>query len=544
MDSEVIVVGSGAAAVHLAQTLVEAQVSVLMLDVGISPAKSENHSVDSTFSELRKTDKNQYLYFLGKELETVEWQSVKVGAQLSSGRQYMTSRVEALTPKESSTFFPYESLAQGGLGVAWGAGCYAYSVQELERCGLDPNKMESSYQTIGQRIGVSCPSADVEPYTLRGLVDHPEASIELNSVFKDLYLRYQKNRPRLSLRHFAMGVPSLAILAKNRNLRQAHGYREMDFYDDNQKSIYRPWMTLEELRTNKYFKYLNQILVTQFETHAEGVVVHGFDINKQTSLSFRSKRLALAAGVLGTSRIVLRSLREKNQTSVLELPILCNNYTYVPTLNLSHIGKEMDEKSLALSQLLLTHQNPYDPADVATASVYNYKTLLLFRLIKESFFSIKFSRELFQYLQSGLIIFGIHHPDGRSGGRRSLRLINDSNSLTKDRLLIDFDYSDSEMKKIKYREKEFEWAIRQLGCWPVKKVRPPAGASIHYAGTLPYSQKDLPLTLNQLGQLRDSPFVYVADGSGLNYLPAKGLTFTLMAIGDKTARNMISEIKT
>jgi hypothetical protein len=46
---------------------------------------------------------------------------------------------------------------------------------------------------------------------------------------------------------------------------------------------------------------------------------------------------------------------------------------------------------------------------------------------------------------------------------------------------------------------------------------------------LPFSKEEQPLTLASNGRLHGTSNVYVADGSGFTYLPAKGLTFTLMA---------------
>ena len=82
-------------------------------------------------------------------------------------------------------------------------------------------------------------------------------------------------------------------------------------------------------------------------------------------------------------------------------------------------------------------------------------------------------------------------------------------------------------------------ALRTLGCYPLKRVKPPAGGSIHYAGTLPYSVDERPFSLATDGRLHRTRRVYVADGSGFRFLPAKGLTLTLMANAHRTACAML-----
>ena len=81
--------------------------------------------------------------------------------------------------------------------------------------------------------------------------------------------------------------------------------------------------------------------------------------------------------------------------------------------------------------------------------------------------------------------------------------------------------------------------MRQLGALPIKRIRPPIGASIHYAGTLPFSQEAAPLHLDPSGRLHGTHRVYVADSSGFGYLPAKGLTLSIMANAHDVARTAV-----
>jgi choline dehydrogenase-like flavoprotein len=55
------------------------------------------------------------------------------------------------------------------------------------------------------------------------------------------------------------------------------------------------------------------------------------------------------------------------------------------------------------------------------------------------------------------------------------------------------------------------------------------GASVHYAGTIPMSTKRSPLTTSELCQSHDFDDLYVVDGTTFPFLPAKNITFTLMA---------------
>lgn len=534
LSAEVVIIGSGASAAHAAQTLVEQGHDVAIVDVGICPQDERTAAPQRSFLDLRTSDPEQYNYFLGPGLEAVTWAGTSVGAQLTAARRFIIEGVESLTPAELSGFNPYESLALGGLGGGWGAGCFRFSEVELAQAGLDKERINTSYEKVIQRIGVSQPGNDIRNYTLGASTDLQDP-IHLNPLFQKMLQGYETNKPQFRKRGFYVGSPSLALLSRPQGTRFAHKYLDMDFYSDDDKSIYRPMWTVQSLIEQKKIRYYPKILITHVEESADGVNVHGRSTDSNEQIQLRAKKIILAAGVLGTSRIVLRSF-----PAAQELPLLCNSYSYYPSIYWPARKLPTLAKNLSLAQLMMFHDPDGLNMDVATASAYGYGSLMLFRLIKEAPLSIRSSRRLFQYLQKILVIFGVHHPDRPDGGIRSLSLLQDLNSVTGDRLKVEF-YPKTD--GIAEREREFKWAIRKLGCLPIKRVNPGSGSSIHYAGSLPFSQTERPFHLATSGRLHHTNNIYVADGSGVGFLPAKGITLTLMAIGDNTGRSVSETLK-
>jgi hypothetical protein len=92
-------------------------------------------------------------------------------------------------------------------------------------------------------------------------------------------------------------------------------------------------------------------------------------------------------------------------------------------------------------------------------------------------------------------------------------------------------------------ERLFGRKLLRLGCVPIGVTRPTHGASIHYAGTLPFSEAPRRFTCDHRGKLRGTGHVWVADGSTWNFLPAKGLTLTLMANARRVTREMIQDLR-
>src|SRR5262249_32905336 len=74
-------------------------------------------------------------------------------------------------------------------------------------------------------------------------------------------------------------------------------------------------------------------------------------------------------------------------------------------------------------------------------------------------------------------------------------------------------------------------SLRALGCMVppgMARVRP-MGASVHYAGTIPMSRTPRTLTASAECRSHDFDNLFFVDGTTFPFLPAKNLTYTLMA---------------
>ena len=57
----------------------------------------------------------------------------------------------------------------------------------------------------------------------------------------------------------------------------------------------------------------------------------------------------------------------------------------------------------------------------------------------------------------------------------------------------------------------------------------PMGSSVHYSGTLPMAREKKSWCVSENCQSYDIQNMFVVDGAAMPHLPAKNLTFTLMA---------------
>jgi hypothetical protein len=518
-----VVIGSGCSGAMAAQTLVERGLSVVMIDAGIQKPSSSPNIPNEDFLTLRKTDPKQYRYLIGDKADGVMWGKVGKGEQITPPRKYILEDVNKYIPVDSDSFSPFESLGYGGLGIAWGLQCWEYSKADLQATGLDQAKMEKAYQVVNDRIGISATRDDALNYTIGNLKNY-QASPTMDRNHQYIYKQYLSKKNQLNKHGFYLGRTPLGLITKDMDDRKKYAYHDMDFYSDNDKSAWRPWITIDQLRKKNNFTYMGGYLLSKFVEKKDYIELECLNMETDEKTIFRCRKLVLASSTLGTARIVLRSLGNKDT----KLPLLCNPYTYIPCIQPRFFGKTAESKKLGFTQLSLFFDADHDNNQISVASMYSYQSLMLFRIIRHVPLNFLDARILMRHLMSGIIIMGIHHPD-KLTDQKYLKLKKTQETPTGDTLYISYKLSVDEKLTYAKREKAFIHALRKMGTYSLKRLNPGYGSSIHYAGTLPFSKTEKPFTLDISGRLHGTTNVYVADSSGFNYLPAPGITFSLMA---------------
>ncbi|HEY0030653.1 MAG TPA: hypothetical protein VGC65_07840 [Bacteroidia bacterium] len=533
LNYDYIVVGSGATGAIAAHALAEEAVTIAVLDVGVEDEQYKQIIPAKDFISIREEEQEQSDFFLGKNYEGIPWETTKVGSQLTPPRNFLTQLAEKFVPFESDSFKPIESMAKGGLGGGWGLGCYVFSKPELDAIGLKEQEMLNAYERVAAHIGISAEKDDAAPYCLGDLKNiQPVSKLEQN--LSGIYQSYQQQKNNLNKKNIVVGRSALALLTEDKEDRSAMQYKDMDFWSDQDQSAYRSWMTIDQLKRKSNFSYHKNCLVLRFKEEETGVSVFVKRTDTNEEHIFRCKKLILSPGVLGTARIVIRSSDYRKE----QLPVICNPYCYIPCIQWRMLGKEIEKHKTSLGQLVLYLDENKNNFDVGMAALFSYRSLLLFKLIKETPLNFADARIIMQYLQSSFTIAGIHHPEKPSPSK-FIRMQKQANTYTGDLLTGQYILSDRETAINAAREQRIKWALRKLGCQPLKTVHTPHGGSIHYAGTLPFNEQGEEFTLHSNGKLAGTKNVFIADGSGFNYLPAKGLTFTLMANAYNVAKNSL-----
>lgn len=535
MSGDVIIIGSGASAVQAAYPLVEAGVGVTMLDLGNEERVYASLVPDSAFPDIRRTDDRQHRYFLGDRFEGVPLGPVKVGPQLTPPRQYIIRDSNELTPIDSEAFFPFASLAMGGMASGWGAGAMAYSREELKGFPVSYGDLLPHYEAVAERIGVSGEVDDLYPFDGELKAMFPPLHIDRNA--QSILNRYEAGRSEFNAAGLFLGKTRLAALSREFRGRGPDRYLDMSFWADTDQSVWRPRYTLEEMKGYSNFEYRPRILVAGFkELENGGVEVTGRNVETGKTESHRAKKVIVAAGVLGTARIVLRSL---NRYEV-KVPFVCNPYTYYPMINIGMLGSPPSDRAHSLAQLCAVYLPPTPGRAPVHGRVHSFRSLLNFKIIKEMPIPYREAMRVMKTLLTALTIVALDHED-RPGPGKYCRLKPGAEGGP-DRLEIVYAIDDAVRREQIALEKNIIRLFRRLGCYALKRVWPGYGASLHYGGTFPMTLENRDLTVTVDGLLRGTRSVYLADASVFPFLPAKGMTFTMMANADRIGRAVRKEL--
>jgi hypothetical protein len=516
---DVIVVGSGPGGVNASAPLVAAGKRVLMLDFGNEDRRYAPLIPHEPFSTVRRTDTNQHRYFIGDGFEGVPFGGVRVGAQLTPPRAHIMRDTPELQPADAVDFAVGMSLARGGLGAGWSAGVFPFTDEELHDMGLSVAAMQPHYDAVAERIGVCGPGEDLERFFPMSPTVMPALDVDVNA--ETILARYARKRADLNAKGFYLGRPRLAVCTRQHRGRGPHGYLDLEYWADMDRSVYRPQWTLDELLQAPSFTYLNRRIVQAFREEGDRVKV---DVAREDGVveTHVAGALVLAAGTFGTARIVLRSL-DRYETRI---PMVCNAYAYVPMLNTGMLRRAPRDRRYSLAQLTAMVELP---GRVLQSQVFSYRSLLTFKLMKEAPIAYREARKILQLLMPTFAILGIHHED-RPRAEKYCMLHRGA----PDRLEVGYEQADDEARMQHADERLLLGFMRKLGCIPLKTIRPGHGASLHYAGTFPIvPESDDPLTCDRASRLRATRAVYLADGSIFPWLPPKGLTFNIMANADR-----------
>jgi choline dehydrogenase-like flavoprotein len=526
MTSRIVVVGSGASGVHFALTLLRKGYKVAMFDVGRrgnSPVEPQAH-----FSALKQQLSDPAAYFLGTDYQGVLLPSAEGEYYgIPPGKNYIFDADPDFN-HSARGFSPLFSFARGGLAEAWTGGCYPLNDAELTDFPFGYKELGPHYSEVARRIGISGQDDDLARFM--PVHDHLLPPLRLDAHSEGLMERYARKRERLNKGLGAyVGRTRVATLSQPLGSRKACGYLGRCLWGCPIHALYTPSQTLAECLSHSGFEYISDMHVDYFKL--KGGRVHSIVARPQgggAEQEFKAEKLALAAGTLLSTKIVLLSILKATGERVELRGLMDNRQILVPFVNLRMINKPFSPENYQYHLLGMGIENT-DPRDYVHGQITTLKTALLHPIIQNLPLDLRTATFVTRSMRTALGVVNVNFRDTRR--EDNYVRLSEKSTGAQPHLEISYSPSADEQSRMKAAMKKVTRTLRALGCIippGMAHVRP-MGASVHYAGTMPMGDTSGPFTTTKDCQSRDFENLFLVDGSTYPFLPAKNITFTLMA---------------
>jgi choline dehydrogenase-like flavoprotein len=536
--TDILVIGSGPSGVHLAKTLLDLGRGVTVLDVGHERPPAVLPKAD--FDGLKRQLEDPVTYFLGPRGSGVVFPSeqARYFAHPPS-KDYVFSRPAGFETV-TTNFDPLISFAAGGLAEAWTAGCYPLNAAELGPFPFDFDTIEPHYAEIIRRIGISAARDDLERFNpwfgayLEPLAPDPHA--------KSLLARYERCRTRLqSDLGFYLGRSRVAMLTRNLGQRLACDRLGRCLWGCPRGSLYTASSTLAELLARPGFRYVSDSFVTHLE-YDGGKISAAIAVDRDgLERRFSAQAYALAAGTLCSSKILLDTIYRRTGEIHELAGLMDNSQLVIPFLSLRRLGKPIDTHSYQFHQLAVGIEQAL-PEEYIHGQITTLNSASVHPVAQSIPVDLRTALEVFRISHAALAAVNVWLADRRSA--ENVLTLRARPGTTQTDLVVRF--AEDRPDRFDVPLRIMKRALRKLGCIvpPGMAKRLPRGSSVHYAGTVPMQHAPQRFTCSPDCCSHDFRNLYFADGTSFPFLPAKNLTFTLMANAVRVAHALHRDLAT
>jgi hypothetical protein len=407
----------------------------------------------------------------------------------------------------------------------WTGGCYPLNAGEIEDFPFPHRDLAPHYAEVARRIGITGEDDDLARFM--PVHDHLLPPLTLDRHSQTLMQSYGRVRERLNRTGAYIGRTRVATISRPLGSRQACDYLGRCLWGCPRGALYTPSQTLYECQTYPGFEYIPGVDVSHLRigsNHRVRAVV-GRLLETGAEQEFPVERVALAAGALSSTRIFLTSIFRNTGQRVRLRGLMDNRQILVPFVNLRMLGQQFSPDTYQYH--LLGMGLEYDsPRDYVHGQITTLKTALVHPLVQRLPLDLATSTYMFRAIHAALGLVNVNLRDTRRDGSY-VELSADARLC----LRIHYAPDEGEPARIKDALRRVKSALLSLRCVvpPGMVHTRPMGASVHYAGTLPMTRAAAPFTTTEHCQSRDFENLFLVDGATFPFLPAKNITFTLMA---------------
>jgi choline dehydrogenase-like flavoprotein len=500
-----LVIGSGASGVHYALTVLERGEEVT----------------------LKERVEDPLTHFLGARAEHVVYPGPLSKPYGFPPDKTYVFRHPALWALRQHGFDPLVSFARGGLAEAWTGGSYELDERDLQTFPFTLGELQPHYATVARRIGVTGERDDMQRFS--PMTAPYETPLPLDTHSARLLQSYAAKRERVNALGVYVGRSRVAVLTRDLGERRACTHLGRCLMGCPRESLYAPSYTLRELHRFPGFTYAPAVFAERVLVDANGKAIGAIarSVSDGTEMQFTGDRVVLAAGALATTRIYLATLMHEQGVAP-ELPgLMDNRHVTMPFVTPALVGRDVDLASYQFHHLALGVRGA-SPAGDLHGQMTALKGAQVHPIISSLPFDFRTSLSVFRRVRAALGVVNFWLADSR----RTANVASLEHERGKTpRLVLKYGDDASDLTETHQAIATVRRALGLLGSVAPKRqtIILPRGSSVHYAGTLPMTAEDRPHTCRPDGSVRGFEGLTIVDGATFSALPAKNITFTLMA---------------
>jgi len=503
-----IVIGSGPAGVSCAVALLVQGRSVLMIDAGAELEPERAQQLAALSATPPETWTGPATAWMREGMQST---AEGIPLKLSFGSDYPFRILPGASVVEGTGVNTKFSMGRGGFSAVWGTSIMPYRQRDIEGWPITAADLAPHYRAVLDFMPVAQGSDALEECfptfkTAKPMPLSPQAS--------ELLKNLQSHEPQLRAQGVSFGRSRLAINAPP-CVRCG-----LCMYGCPYGLLYSTMQTVDTLIHNPNFRYAPGFVVQLFEEVGDEVLVHTLNA-RGTQETFSGERIFMAAGVLASTAIVLRSL------GLYDHPVAFadSQYFLLPMLRLRGVPGFERGNLHTLAQLFLELMDDAVTPNTVHLQTYTYNDLfeapIAQRLgpLRAIFPSEAFLSRLFLFQ-------GYLHSDDsrpmqghleRTATGAALRLTSAPRPQT-----------EATLKKV---VRKLGSLRRLTGLLPLAPLLQPGdpGRGFHTGGSFPMSANPSGLKTDLLGRPPGLKRTHIVDSSVLPSIAATTITFTAMA---------------
>ena len=510
----IFVVGSGPAGVSCAQGLLARGANVTLVDSGQSLEPDRLTQIEGLAKSGFDTWTKEKTQFLKGGMES---SSSGILLKLAYGSDFPYREPAGATPVTCEGADTKPSYALGGLSTVWGSAVLPYRQEDLDEWPITARDLEDGYRAVLKWMPLAARRDDLA--SVFPLYSENYSPMPLSRQAAGLLQNLDARKKELNTRGVLFGTSRLAV-----NAAPADGPGcvacGLCMYGCPHRLIYSSDQTFHALLAHPRFRYRSGLTVRTVKEKDGGVVLSAVD-QKNGTVQLEGDRVFLAAGVLGTAGILLRSSGQYNQPVTLK----DSQYYLLPLLRLKGTANVSTERLHTLSQLFLEIVDPAVSPYTVHLQTYTYNELFRDPVVAKlgparPFFPLE------AFVGRLLLFQGYLHSAHSPQIQLTLQKTEGGDKLT----AVGVPNPDTE-KTLRKLVRKLTGLARLTGLMPLFPMLQPGkpGRGFHSGGTFPMRDNPGPGETDIFGRPSGMSRVHAVDASVFPTVPATTITFTVMA---------------